>query len=187
MSEPGVVNKSAILMDEKVGGKYVIFHRVYPNILIDFRDHLDFSSDDEWLEGHHKIGPRPHYWDSHKLSVASAPMRIDEGWLTVYHAVGKKEKNKYKIGIKILDENDPTKVLYRSNEPILEPETHYENYGHKYGILYPGGAVIKDDQLFVYYGGSDKYTCVATAPLRKFVKKLINQGNPKLNTIGLVS
>ncbi len=49
----------------------------------------------------------------------------------------------------------------------------YEN-DWKPGIVYACGAVIKDDKIFVYYGGGDKYVCVATAPAELFLKKLKN-------------
>jgi predicted GH43/DUF377 family glycosyl hydrolase len=54
-SEPALLSadhldcKSACLLPEKVQGKYVIFHRVWPDILIDYVDDLDFSSDTKWL------------------------------------------------------------------------------------------------------------------------------------------
>jgi predicted GH43/DUF377 family glycosyl hydrolase len=72
----------------------------------------------------------------------------------------------------LLDIKDPTKVLYRSQSPILEPEKSYENNGFKPGVIYPCGAVIIGDTLYVYYGGSDSYVCVATANLEEFLKEL---------------
>jgi len=76
----------------------------------------------------------------------------------------------------LLDLNDPTKVLYRSAKPILEPGEDYEKYGFKPGIVYPCGAVIKNDTLFVYYGGADSYVCVATTPLTQFLDNLKTTG-----------
>jgi predicted GH43/DUF377 family glycosyl hydrolase len=83
----------------------------------------------------------------------------------------------------LLDLEDPTKVLHRSRVPILEPETDYENNGHKFGILYPGGANVKNNTLFVYYGGSDKYTCVATAPFNQFLNQLVTSERPRVKEI----
>ncbi len=186
ISRPGETNKSGCILPEKVNGKYMFFHRVFPDILIDFVDDLDFDSDDKWLEGKFKISPRPGFWDAGKLSVAAPPMRTDDGWLMIYHAVtGRPEWEgtdlRYKIGAMILDIDDPTKVLYRTSEPLLEPETHYENEGAKYGIAYPCGAVIKDGELFIYYGGSDEFVCVATAPLAQFLKELKETGKVSMS------
>ena len=61
----------------------------------------------------------------------------------------------------LLDEKDPSRVLYRTPLSILAPEHWYENNGHKFGVVYPCGAVIKDEKLFVYYGGADSHVAVA--------------------------
>ncbi len=44
MSPPGVVDKIACILPEKIKGKYVIFHRIFPNILIDFVDDLNLNA-----------------------------------------------------------------------------------------------------------------------------------------------
>ena len=91
-----------------------------------------------------------------------------------------KNPDRYKMGAMILDLKDPTKVLYRSAEPILEPEEWYENEGYKSGVVYSCGAVVKDGVLFVYYGGADKVSCVATADLNLFLEELVRTGAPVL-------
>ena len=48
----------------------------------------------------------------------------------------------------------------------------YENEGWKAGVVYPCGAAVIGGRLFVYYGGADKVTCVASADLDDFIKKL---------------
>src|SRR5581483_416849 len=146
-----VVDKNACLLPEKINGKYVIFHRIYPDILVDFVDNLDFEN--EYLKGEHKISPRPGYWDSRKVGAGAPPIKTKDGWLLIYQAVGNQDPGRYKIGAMLLDLADPTKVLYRSNEPVLVPEEWYENSGWKFGVVYPCGAVEKDGTLFVYYGG----------------------------------
>ncbi len=88
--------------------------------------------------------------------------------------------SKYKVGAMLLDLNDPTKILCRSKEPILEPNEFYENVGFKPGIVYMTGAVIKDGLLLVYYGGADSYVCAASAPFEEFVEALIKETKPKL-------
>ncbi len=73
----------------------------------------------------------------------------------------------------ILDLNDPRKVLYRASRPILSPDMYYENEG-KPGIVYASGAIIKDGNLYVYYGGGDRVVCVATVPIKEFLDDLVN-------------
>jgi predicted GH43/DUF377 family glycosyl hydrolase len=173
-----VVDKNACLLPEKINGKYVIFHRIFPDILVDFVDNLDFEN--EYLKGEHKISPRPGYWDSRKVGAGAPPIKTKDGWLLIYQAVGDADPGRYKIGVMLLDLNDPTKVLYRSNEPVLVPEEWYENTGWKYGVVYPCGAVEKDGTLFVYYGGADSVVCVATAKMDEFLAHLKKDGVAKL-------
>ena len=75
----------------------------------------------------------------------------------------------------ILDLNDPTKILYRSPQPILSPDAHYENDG-KPGVVYATGAVIIGENLMVYYGGGDKHVCIAQTPLRQLLDWLVAYG-----------
>lgn len=171
ISKPGEVNKNACIFPEKINGKYGIFHRVFPNILIDFVDSLDFDGN-TFLKGEHRIEPREHTWDSRKVGAGPPPIRIKDGWLLIYQAVDDRYDKEYKIGAMILDDQDPTNVLYRPNRPILEPIEWYENHGFKSGVVYPCGAAVKDEDLYVYYGGADMYTCVARANLNTFVDEV---------------
>lgn len=181
ISPPGVVDKSAVLFPEKIKGKYVFMHRIYPDILIDFVDNLDFDGT-KWLEGKHKISPRPKFWDSRKIGAGAPPIKTKYGWLLIYQSVGEKDSGRYKIGAMLLDLKDPTKVLRRSQSPILEPDEKYENDGFKAGVIYPCGAVVIKDTLYVYYGGADSYVCVATANLEEFLKELMHSEVAKLTT-----
>jgi beta-1,2-mannobiose phosphorylase / 1,2-beta-oligomannan phosphorylase len=180
----GIGYKNPAILPEKIKGKYVIFYRVWPNIVIDYVDDLNFDGK-KLLKGHQLIPARRNMWDSYRIGIGGSPLKIKEGWLMFYNAVNLRQFHKYGIGAMILDHNDPGKVLYRSSQPILEPEEDYENNGHKSGVVFAGGSTIKDGQLFLYYGGSDKYACVATAPLDKFVKQLIEGEAPKMRKIKL--
>jgi len=174
ISPPKIVDKSACILPEKIGGKYVIFHRIFPNILIDFVDSLDFEPG-QYLKGQYKITPRaPLWWDSRKIGIAAPPLKTKEGWLLIYQSVDDKDASHYQVGAMLLKLNDPTQVICRSAYPIIEPDMWYDNQGFKAGVVYPCGAVIIKEMLFVYYGGADSHVCVATTPLEPFLKKLID-------------
>lgn len=181
ISPPNVVDKSAVIFPEKINGQYVIMHRVFPNILIDYVDSLNFDGR-TYLHGQHQIAPRSReWWDSRKIGAGAPPLKTKEGWLLIYQAVDDKDASQYKVGAMLLDLDDPTHVLRRSQHPILEAKETYENYGFKAGVVYPCGAVIKDQTLFVYYGGADSYVCVATAPLDQFLSNLKKTGSTQLS------
>jgi len=183
ISKEGIVNKNACLFPEKFDGKYVMMHRVFPNILIDYLDDLDFDGKTKWLRGDHKIRPRRTAWDSRKVGAGAPPMKTPYGWLLIYHAVGDQDPGRYKMGAMLLDLKDPTKVIARSRRPILAPDYHYENEGFKAGVAYPCGAVIKDNQLIVYYGGADTVVCAAVANVHTFIHTLIDSGTATLEPI----
>lgn len=182
ISAPGMVNKNAVIFPEKVNGKYVIFHRVFPNILVDFVDDLEFK---DYLKGQYVITPRRHHWDSKKIGAGAPPIKTKDGWLFIYQSVGHQDSSRYKIGAMMLDINDPTKVLYRCDKPLISPDMAYENEGHKAGVVYPCGAVVKDNRLFVYYGGADTVVCAASENLDTFLHKLKNSHEPKLYPINI--
>lgn len=175
ISPPGVVDKNCVIFPEKINGKYAIMHRIYPNILIDFVDSLDFDGT-YYLTGEYRIKPSRTLWDSRKVGAGAPPIKTLYGWLLIYHAVGEKDSGRYKIGAMLLDLHNPLKVLARSIIPILTPEHYFENEGFKGGVAYPCGAVIKDDQLIVYYGGADTYVCAAVANINDFLLELIATG-----------
>lgn len=184
MSAPGVGSKSVVFLPEMINGNYYIFHRRWPNIMLDIVPDLEFGEGKKWLTGEHMIRPRKSFWDSRKLSVGSTPIKTKDGWLTIYNAVDRLDGGKYKIGAMLLDLNNPEKVLARGRRPILSPEEFYENDG-KPGIAYPGGAVDLDGMLHVYYGGGDKVCCVAQIPTEELVWHLKKDGEPviKINKL----
>ena len=179
ISPPYIVDKNACILPEKINGKYVIFHRVFPDILIDLVDNLDFDGKTRFIVGQYKIPTRvlSSDWDSLKVGCGPPPLKTKEGWLLIYQAVGVSDKSRYKIGAMLLDLKDPTKVLARTRNPILEPSAVYENEGFKSGVVYPCGAVIINDRLFVYYGGADMVVCVATTKLNRFMEQLVTNHN----------
>jgi predicted GH43/DUF377 family glycosyl hydrolase len=180
----GTGGKNAALMPGKKDDNYVIFHRVWPDICIDYTKKERLSSyqkSDRWLESVDRIKPRPAYWDSGKIAVGAPPIEVDDGWLLIYTGVSQQTHDGYKAGAMILDKNDLSRVLYRTKRPILDPRAWYEREGLVNNVVYPCGAVIKDGTLLVYYGGADTHVCVATAPLDAFLADIKNSTVPEMN------
>ena len=169
VSEPGMVNKSGALLPEKIDGKYVIMHRIFPDIQIDIVDDIStLGSCGNFLQTKKLVKTRARqYWDSRKIGAGPPPLKTPYWWLLVYYATDDKDASSYRVGIMLLDLKDPSHVLYRSPLSVLDPEFWYENAGHKAGIVYPCGAVIKDEKLFVYYGGADSYVAVASIDIHR--------------------
>ena len=140
--------------------------------MIEYVDSLEYFDGTKFINSPRPEGtPQPgreNQWDGLVRGAGPPPIKTNFGWLLLYHAIDIREPGKYKLGAMILDAQNPTHVLYRTPHPILSPDEVYENNG-KPGVVYASGAVIKNDHLYVYYGGADRVTCVATAPLDEFL------------------
>lgn len=182
ISPPGEIHKNWVLFPEKINGKYAILHGISPDILIDYTEDLDSFDGTKFIHSKHPTGGGyKGAWDNALRGVGPAPIKTKHGWLVLYHAMDVKDPNRYKLGAMLLDLNEPTKVLVRSRQPVLEPDEWYENEGFKSGVVYACGAVVVGDWLFVYYGGADKVVCVAAAELEPFLKSIISSGTAKLS------
>jgi predicted GH43/DUF377 family glycosyl hydrolase len=175
ISPPGEVHKNWVLFPEKINGKFAILHGVSPDVLVDYVDNIDNPYPGKYINSKPPKGGRSEHWDNWVRGAGPPPIRTNLGWLLLYHAMDKKNPNKYKLGAMILDIDDPTKILYRSPQPILEPDMHYENDG-KPGVVYASGAIIRDKQLTVYYGGGDKHVCMAETPLDELLQWMVKYG-----------
>ena len=159
----GIDDKDACIFPEKIGGKYLIFHRIGTDICADFLKSLDFKK--EVVNKCIRVfGPRLGMWDSSKVGITAPPVRTKRGWILLYHAIAK-DHHTYRIGAVLLDPKDPTIVLSRSTDPILEPEQPYEKEGIVNNVVFPCGMIVRDGLLYIYYGGADKVVGVAVMEL----------------------
>jgi predicted GH43/DUF377 family glycosyl hydrolase len=176
ISKPNEIAKNWLIFPEKVNGKFAIIHSIVPKIMIEYVDCLDGIKEPISSPRPQGVQPgRKNFWDNRVRGSGPPPIKTDFGWLLLYHAQDYREPSKYKLGAMILDKDDPTKILYRSPQPILEPDAHYENDG-KPGVIYASGAVILGEDLVVYYGGGDRHVCIAETKLQTLLNWLIEHG-----------
>lgn len=161
ISTPLEMDKNSAVFPQKIGGKFIILHRLGVNIWIDKAESFEeFGEEGRWLKGEILAVPRPGNWDSIKIGIAGPPIETELGWLLVYHGISDKDL-KYRLGLMLLDLKDPTTVLLRLDNFILEPKLAYENQGVRPGAVFSCGGAILNDHLFVYYGAGDSTLCVA--------------------------
>ena len=115
--------------------------------------------------------PRDTAWDSKRIGISAPPIETKEGWLLLYHGISKRTSH-YNIRAALLDLKNPAKILYRTHDTLLEPKMPYEREGIVPNVVFPCGAVVIRNQLFVYYGGADKVVGVATGDLQEIVSGL---------------
>ncbi len=104
-------------------------------------------------------------WGSIKIGGGTPPVRIQEGWISLYHGVdlldntGSKPKFRYSAGIIIHDYKQPHHLLYRSPKPVLAPESELERNGIVDNVVFPTGIDPRPDlgerTFDVYYGQAD--------------------------------
>jgi predicted GH43/DUF377 family glycosyl hydrolase len=152
---PGIRNKNAVVFPKKIGDKYVMFHRIEPDLCMAYSEDLT-----KWCDVMSIMKPRAEGWDNWKIGVAGSPIKINEGWLVVYHGVSVEKM--YSLGIVLLDSEHPEQVLYRSQTPILAPKEDYERFGKVPNVVFSCGNVVIDDRFFLYYGGADSVVCGAS-------------------------
>ncbi len=187
ISRPGQIQKNWVLFPKKIKGKYVILHGISPKIRIEYLDNPKSLGDGKFIEslsshggGGYVEASRLRAWDNIVRGVGAPPIWTKYGWLVFYHGMDMRDPGKYKVGVMLLDLENPEIILRRSLEPVLEPETEYENGGHKRGVIYVCGAVIKDGKLFVYYGAADCTSAVAVGDAETFLQSLLKEETPVL-------
>ena len=111
-------------------------------------------------------------WEALKIGAGVPPLKTKEGWLVIYHGVN--AEHVYSAGAVLLDIKEPSKILGRTKSPLLTPEKHYELEGDVNNVVFPTGACILDNRLFVYYGAADKRCCLATIDLQKILDYLLS-------------
>lgn len=171
LTTPDNVNdKDTALFPEKINGQYMLLHRIDPQLCADFLDTLDFSKS-RLTRCIEIMGPRPGMWDSVKIGIAGPPIKTPKGWLLIYHGVSK--TGTYRLGAVLLDLKNPSIVLSRTVDTILEPLEEYERVGQVNRAVFSCGAVLRGDTLFIYYGAADTVMAVAKASLKKLLKILL--------------
>ncbi len=121
--------------------------------------------------GKHKLVALGEYpFEVLKIGAGPAPIRIEEGWLLIHHGVAgaleksafdHQQKVNYAAGAMILDADDPSIVIARSDKPLLAPETEDEISGIVPNVVFPTAIEEIDGQLFVFYGMADSKIGVA--------------------------
>jgi len=153
---PGPDNKDAAIFPEKVNGRYAMFHRIPPDIWLAYSDDLL-----HWGDFQKIMEPRAGMWDGLKIGAGGPPLKTKHGWLCIYHGVD--EARVYRLGVALLDLDDPAKVLGRPAGFVLEPEEPWEVAGDVPNVVFTCGTAEIGDNYFVYYGGADRVIGLATA------------------------
>ncbi len=167
-------NKDAVVFPRKFGGRFYMLHR--PDV--GGSEDIWYASTPyrltQWSEPGllmtRRSGP---YWDSQRIGAGAPPIQTRLGWLLIYHgskAMG--SRSIYRLGIALLDLADPTKVIARSNDWVFAPEADFEQHGLMPGVVFTCGALVRGDELWLYYGAADTSVGLAVGKIQHLLDLL---------------
>lgn len=193
-------NKDIVLFPKKINGKYAMLHRpnrwakewfagpyekyIDENLPCAVKDLPDMPgiwiawSEDlkNWTDN--RLLLKPSHSSDVKIGPGLPPIETKNGWLIIYHHVEKGDRSDepiYSARAALLDLNDPTRFIAKLPYNILSPEMSYEiENGAR--IIFPTGGFVSGDTLYVYYGASDRYVCLATGSLNELLSELKKSG-----------
>ncbi len=141
----------------------------------------------------------PEYWntwysslESHKihirrlpddhLELGAVPLKTEKGWLVVYSHIQRYGRGDQVFGIEVilLDLENPRHVIGRTKGPFMVPEEYYENTGQVPHVIFPSGALIRDEKLEIYYGAADTHCAIASIPLDNLLRSVTEEHSVSL-------
>jgi predicted GH43/DUF377 family glycosyl hydrolase len=171
-------DKNAALLSERIDGRWVLFHRPKTQFGGGQGEIALSRSDDlvNWSTREMVLAPRDGaWWDSLRIGLGPPPLRTEHGWLLVYHGVKNTVAGEiYRVGLALLDLDEPTRVLRRLPSWVLAPTAPYERTGDVPNVIFPCG-LIHDratGELRLYYGAADSSICLASARLQDVLDAL---------------
>jgi predicted GH43/DUF377 family glycosyl hydrolase len=157
LNGPAARNKGMAIFPRKINGLYAMLSRQdNENLYVVFSDNVHF-----WYEPKLILAPA-FPWEMVQIGNCGSPIETDAGWLVLSHGVG--PMRQYAIGAFLLNKDDPTKVIGRLREPLLQP-TEDERHGYVPNVVYTCGALVHRGQLIIPYAYADHATSFATVAL----------------------
>jgi predicted GH43/DUF377 family glycosyl hydrolase len=119
------------------------------------------------------------------IEVGAPPLKTKYGWLLLYSYIRNYFSSQRLFGVEavLLDLKNPLKVIAKIDTPILVPEEYYEKMGLVPNVVFPSGAIIKKDWIYLYYGAADTTCCLAFIKLSPLLKELLKEDKKRLKLI----
>lgn len=160
--EPHRNTKDGVLFPRKLNGDYAALVREYPAI-----QYLTSPDLNYWSEPRMVMEPIPGTWEGERIGAGPPPVLTPWGWLLLYHGNEylrmPSNQRLYRMGLAVLDSQEPWRVRYRHPDPIFEPEAPYEMEGPVGNVVFGTGLVEIGETYYLYYGAGDGVIGVATA------------------------
>lgn len=175
-------DKDAAMLPRRIKDRWVMIHRPVPKAA---RAHIwmSFSPDLKHWGDHTCVVEARNgaWWDANKIGLSPPLIETPEGWLMMYHGARQTPAGcLYRLGLALLDLEDPTKCLLRGDKWIFGPETDYERSGDVSDVVFPCGYTIADDgdTINLYYGAADTSIALATGSVNEMLSWLKENSHP---------
>lgn len=177
-------SKAMVLFPKRIKGKYMALLTANTDTppsriaLASFENKEEIWSQTYWRKWYQQLNQNSlplQRMNSDQLEVGSVPLETEYGWLFIYAHIQHYYNPDHRIfGIEavILDYDNPQKIIARSEKPLLIPSEKYEMEGIVPNVVFPSGGLIKNENLFLYYGATDTTCCVASLPLKDVYKQM---------------
>jgi beta-1,2-mannobiose phosphorylase / 1,2-beta-oligomannan phosphorylase len=168
-------DKNAAVFPRRIGDEWRLLHR--PVVHQTGAADVWISSSNDlrtWGGARHVMGCRPGgWWDSRRIGTGPPPLETEAGWLLIYHGVRDTTSGSlYRVGLALLDLDEPHRVVARSDRWVLAPETPWERRGDVPNVVFPTGVTVVDGSVRLYYGAADTCVGIAACPLSDLLDAL---------------
>lgn len=162
-------NKDAAILPRRIAGRWVMIHRPSSPKAA----HMWVSCSHDLVHwGDHRLvmeARRGGWWDGRRIGLGPPPIETPHGWLVIYHGVRETVSGCiYRVGLALLDLEDPAVCLRRGDAWVFGPQAAYERGGDVGNVVFPCGCTVADDgdTVRVYYGAADTSVGLATGSIR---------------------
>ena len=181
--------KGMALFPEKINGR--MWAVLTPNTdrppskiaLASFEKEKDIWNETYWQKWYQKL-------ESHSLplqrrpqdhiEVGAPPIKTKHGWLLFYCYIRNyfSPGRLFSVEAVLLDLKNPLKIVAKTESPLLPPEESYEKIGLAPNVVFPSGALLKNNLIYLYYGAADTTCCLAAIDQQAFLAKLLKKEKP---------
>jgi len=169
-------DKNPAMFPRTFNGLYALLHRPTiggGSIWISYSPDLVF-----WGKSKQVMTPRGGpWWDAMRVGAGPPPIETDAGWLLIYHGVKEVAGGPiYRMGAALLDKDEPHKLMSRSHRWLLSPDEIYERRGDAPNVVFGCGSIVRNGELWLYYGAADCSVCLATVAVGDVLESLATDG-----------
>jgi predicted GH43/DUF377 family glycosyl hydrolase len=164
LAGPAARDKGMALFPRKVGGRYLALSRWD-------RENISLSTSADarvWHRAGILHAPRED-WQLVQVGNCGSPIETDDGWLVLTHGVG--AMRTYRIGVLLLDLDDPARFRAVLREPLLSADAQ-DRDGYVPNVVYSCGALRHGDTLTVPYGINDTTIGLAQVDLPALIHRM---------------